>query len=117
MKRQLSNLNWPYVGPVVLDESRKVSVVAEAFISKETLDSYAFIMQSIFEMAPGRTKEKVSAIYGDCFLQQSLLDRLGMSDCTRLFWDHYHLLQQIWPKRLGPHWFAKVLNAMSNVFD
>ncbi|MGH7974653.1 MAG: hypothetical protein ACREBR_03940 [bacterium] len=109
MKRQLNDLKWPYVGPVVLDENRKVTVVAEAFVNSERLDMYSFIMRSIYEMAPGRPKEKVTAIYGDCFLKQSLLEPLGMSGSTRLFWDHYHLLQQIWPKKLGPHWFEKVV--------
>ncbi|MGH7954494.1 MAG: hypothetical protein ACREOZ_00885, partial [Gloeomargaritales cyanobacterium] len=108
MKRQLNNLKWPYIGPVVIDGYKKVSVVAEAFVNAERLDTYAFVMRSIFEMAPGRPKEKVTAIYGDCFLKQSLLESLGMADTTRLFWDHYHLLQQVWPKRLGPHWFEKV---------
>ncbi|MGH7954861.1 MAG: hypothetical protein ACREOZ_02755 [Gloeomargaritales cyanobacterium] len=108
MKRQLNQFHWPYVGPVVLDENRKVTVIAEAFVNSETLDQYAFIMKSIFEMAPGRTKENVAAIYGDCFLRRSLIDLIGMPLSTRVFWDHYHLLQQVWPRGLGPYWFERV---------
>ena len=97
MKRQQNSLHWPYIGPVVLDESKTVAVIAESIVLGERMDAYHFVLDSIFQMAPKRKRSEVSIIASDCFVNESLLEDLGISGSCRLMWDHYHILESIWP--------------------
>jgi hypothetical protein len=108
MKRQQNALDWPYIGPVVLDDNKTVAVIAESIICAERLDAYNFVLQSIFEMAPNRSKSEVKVIASDCFVTTSLLEMLGIGQSCHLMWDHYHILEVVWPKQLGNHYFTMV---------
>ena len=120
MKRQQNALHWPYIGPVVLDENKTVAVIAESIVLGERLDAYRFVLSSIFQMAPKRPKSQVLVIASDCFINESLLEDLGISSTCKLMWDHYHLVESIWPKKLGLQYYtdtrpllSKLVNARS----
>ena len=125
MKRQLNTLHWPYIAPVILDENKTVAVVAESIVCAERHKAYGFVLQSVFEMAPGRPKSEVKIIASDCFVTQSLLSGLGIDSTCHLMWDHYHILEVVWPTKLGPvffgencHLLMQLLNAHSKpIFD
>ena len=101
MKCQQNILRWPYIGPVVLDESKTVAVIAEAIVCSERHDAYKFVLESIFEMAPKRSKTQVMCLAADCFVTPKLLSLLGIEQTCHLIYDHYHLLESIWPKSLA----------------
>ena len=117
MKRQQNCLHWPYIGPVILDEGKTIANIAESIVCMESLEAYEFVLQSIFEMAPGRHKSRVQVIAADCFVTPSLLASLGISATCRLMWDHYHILESIWPTYLGPHYFAECKTLLSRLLN
>jgi len=102
MKRSMSNLHWPYVGPVVLDGQKKICVVAEGFVCGEIHEAYSFVLKSIFEMAPAKKKEDVGVVFSDSFLNDTVLRSVGMS--ARHVLDAYHLRTVDWPKAYGSHY-------------
>ncbi len=62
-------------------------------------------LKSIFEMAPRQPKSQVNIVAPDCFVSQSLLVSLGIQETCKLMWDHFHIIESVWPTRLGPHYF------------
>ena len=106
MKRQLNSLYWPYVGIVVLDGDKKIALAAEGFVCGERHDAYGWSLNSLFDMAPGRTRQQVYVIYGDLFIDDPILQTCGMSFLTKIVWDHYHT-RLAWKEKLGFN-YAKV---------
>ena len=99
MKRKLNSLHWPYVGPVVIDGDKEIFVVAEGFVVGEHHEAYAWVLNSLFDMAPGCTREQVYVLYGDLFVDNAILDQCGMSDITKVVWDHHHI-RDAWKDKL-----------------
>ena len=81
---------WPYVAPVVVNEFDNTCVVAECLVAGERKDAYIAILKGLSEMAPGRPKTKVYALYADEFLSEDVLRQAGYEE-TKLFYDHVHL--------------------------
>ena len=90
----------------MLDDNKTVAVIAESIVCSERLDAYQFVLRSIFEMAPLRSKETVRVLASDCFVTSSLLEKLQIQSTCKLMWDHYHILEVVWPSQLGPHYFT-----------
>jgi hypothetical protein len=105
MKRQQNSVCWPYIGPVVLDGDKKVLVVAESIVCTERLESYQFVLESLFSMTPGFNKANIKLIFGDGIMGQSLLDRVGIASTCHLGYDAYHLLNKDWPDQFGKLWY------------
>lgn len=102
MKRKLNRLNWPYIGPCVIDRYKKVRVVAEDILVSEKADSYSFVLRSLFDMSGDyRKKEHVYAVFPDGFFSDDILTASGIGTTCRYFWDQYHLLQKDWPDYFG----------------
>ena len=57
MKRTTNVHMWPYIGFAVMDDMKRTGVVCESFMLEERHESYIFIMQSIFMMAPRVSKK------------------------------------------------------------
>jgi hypothetical protein len=91
-KRQFNNLNWPYIGPVVLDNECRVGVIAESLVLSECEESYKFVLKSIFEMVPEFDKDSIHIVFSDPGIMPSMLTNLGLED-AHLFWDNYHVTQ------------------------
>lgn len=90
MKRSTNIHLWPYIAPVVLNEFNNVMVICESFVAGEQKDAYVAILQGLIEMAPGRSKDNVKAIYADEFLTTDTLIEAGFTK-TKLIYDHVHL--------------------------
>jgi hypothetical protein len=58
-------------------------------------------------MEPRRQLNTVKAVFADCFLSQDVIVEMGLTN-AQFFWDHYHLYNQIWPKKMSPHVFGRV---------
>ena len=58
---------------------------------------YAWVLCSMEAMEPSRKLSSVQMMFGDCAIQDTLLDVLGISDSCCIGWDVYHLLHQVWP--------------------
>jgi hypothetical protein len=106
MKRQLNSVHWPYIGPCVLNSSKKVAVVAESICISERIDAYVWILRMIEEMSPRRQLSSLKVVFGDgIFAGGSLLTKLGIQDTCNLCQDTYHLLSETngaWPRFFGP---------------
>ena len=96
-KREVNKFGWAYFGPTMLDCEDRIVQAAESLVIEETISTYAFVMNSIAEMEPLRPLSSVSVMFGDCFLDDSLLVKLDIDDTCTVVWDHYHLIHQVWP--------------------
>ncbi len=110
-KRQYNKVNWPYCGPVVLDSDLQICVVAESFFVAECIDGYVFALKSMFKMVPRFNKQSIKLIFADEFLSDEVLVYLEIIDTATLRCDHWHLVNEVWPKYFGAHW-EKVKAAM-----
>lgn len=115
MKRQQNSLHWPYIGPVLLDGDRMIRVGCEAIVCAEELGAYQFVVESMFEMTPNRSIHSVRVIFGDGFLTQSLIDRLGIGKTCHLVYDKYHLQNEDWPRQFGPRLFPQIKETLKNI--
>jgi hypothetical protein len=111
MKRQLNNLDWPYIATALIDGWKKVCIGSEAIICGELENAYVWIVQCTVQMADGRRMDEIHSIFGDCFVQPTLLEKLGITTTCKLFWDHFHLLQQVWPEYFGKENFHSNLKS------
>ena len=102
MKRTTNVHMWPYIAIAVMDDMKRTSVVCESFMVEKRHESYVFILQSIFMMAPRVSKHSVKVIFGDEFISQEILSKAGM-ETTKLFNDHFHLKQNIEMKLGGSY--------------
>ncbi len=68
MKRQTNSLHWPYVAPVVLDKKKSVAVIAKSLVCQECLESFEFVLNAVFQMAPKCKKKDVLLLASDCFV-------------------------------------------------
>ena len=109
MKRKLNHLHWPYFAPVVVDCDSHIMTACEAIVCAETVDSYYFVLNAMFEMSVhARERQDVRCMFSDKFLDQNnsatLLAKLQINTTCRLFWDYYHITSDIWPKAFGQHY-------------
>ena len=103
MKRKYNKESWPYCGPVILDGNNEIGVVGESLNLSESLDGYFFVLSSIFEMVPEFERSSVKLIFADDFINDSVLERLGMTT-TILRADLWHLTHEQLPKYFGGFW-------------
>jgi hypothetical protein len=89
-------------------------VAAEGLFIEECHASYAFTLNFLFDKERRRSRDSVKIIFGDCLLTNALLPLLGL-DQTCLFLDHWHLLNEVWPKELGLHLFKKVEDGLKKM--
>ena len=104
MKQKYNNLCWPYCGPVVLDGENEIGVVAESLNLSESFEGYFFVLVSMFEMVPQFDPSSIKLVFSDDFIQESLLQSLGIHESAILQADHWHLTHEQWPKFFSSHW-------------
>ena len=107
MKRTMNDLNWPYMAPVVLDGDKRIFVACEGFVCGELKDAYGFVLESLFEMSPGRGKDEVFVVYSDGFLSSDLIEHVGMTNAKHVL-DLYHLRKVDWPNAFGQAIHSKI---------
>lgn len=115
MKRQINTVNWPYIAPVIVDGDSHIFVIAECLICAERLEGYAWVLESIFEMAPKRGRESLRIIFGDGIMSTRLLDMVGIGETCKLCLDVYHLLDVDWPRFFGSAYFLTIRSFFSDL--
>ena len=120
MMRELNTLNWPYFAITLNNEIGKVCVGCEALMCSERLEAYSFMLNSCFEMCPGRKKKDVLVVSGDGFFNQQLLLKWGLINAKFIF-DYWHLFDSIFRKRFPNEGFFTMLEGnlrlMVNAFN
>jgi hypothetical protein len=106
-KKKLHTLDWPYIGPTVVDNENIVSVICESLILQEAHEAYDCVLESLYEMEPHRSCQSTKLIFADGFLTDQVLTDLGLQKTT-LFLDQYHMMNEIWPKEFGERIYAIV---------
>jgi hypothetical protein len=109
MKRELNDLRWVCMGPVVFDNECRVVNACEALVLEEQLETCADVMNALFQMEPRRSNVSVSVMFADLVLSDDLLPLIGLAeDCsTKVIWDHFHLETDAWPKHFGDGLFKR----------
>ena len=51
-KRQMNKMGWPYIGPVIINNKRRVQTCCEAIVTSEDIDTYSWIMKSMASIEP-----------------------------------------------------------------
>lgn len=116
MKRKLNCINWPYIGPCVIDGYKKVRVVAEGIFASEREDAYTFVLLSLFEMSGyTRLREDVHAVFADGFFSDTILEKAGIGATCKYFWDQYHLWNSDWPKFFGGAFAGPLLDSLKGM--
>ena len=119
MKRELNTLNWPYFGISLYNELNSVCIGCESLMISERHDAYKFLINSCFEMCPGRTKSQVYIVSGDGFFCQDTLTNWGLSH-AKFVCDYWHLFDSGLKDRFSPTYFNILLDnlkQMANSYD
>ena len=90
MKRKTNVHLWPYIGPVVMNELKRICVVCKSFMLEGRLSAYYFVLESIFLMAPNFPNDNLIVIYTNGFFSKDILIDLELSH-VKLFNDNFHL--------------------------
>ena len=107
-KKQYNKFNWPYIGPVVKDGENRVRVVCESLLVSEDREGYVFVLNSLAEMEPRWCLSSIKFIFADHLFNIEILRDLKIEDTCVLRGDHYHLLQEVWPKFFGQTVFRQI---------
>lgn len=92
----------------------QVEVIAESILVTESIAACAFLMDSVFEMAPGRHRSEVQVLFGDgTFRGGGLLENLGMEGSCNFIRDWHHLLHEDWPNYFGLRLWPSLTKLMS----
>ncbi len=90
---------------MAVDGNGSPRCVAKGLACVERHDAYVFGVKAMLEMAPGRTSDKVLAVFADGALCSKIMDDDGLGfKNSKFFWDCYYLLHDIWPKQFGAAW-------------
>jgi hypothetical protein len=111
MKRKQNSVDWPYIAPTILDADNKIGTVVESIVCSERTNAYVFVMQSLFEMSPGRHKSSVHMIFGDGIMSISL----SIESTCNLGLDCYHLMQVDWPRQFGLQLYSQLKKMLHNL--
>ena len=109
MKRKLNSLHWKYIGPVALDNEKRIVQLCECLCVEEEIAYYAWVLQKLEEFEPRRKLISVRLMYADGLLTDTLLNMLGLehpnvigsATGTDLIWDSHHLSSSVWPDKEG----------------
>jgi hypothetical protein len=113
-RKQVNELKWPYIGPVVVTNENTVAVICESLVVSETFDAYKFVMCSLEDMEPRRRLSQVRVVHSDCFLTQEALPDIGLPSAY-LVWDHYHLLQQVWKNSIAAQPYSLIFGHLQGM--
>jgi hypothetical protein len=67
-KKRLHTLDWPYIGPTVVDNENTVSVICESLMLQEAHEAYCCALESLYKMEPRRARQSTKLIFADGFL-------------------------------------------------
>jgi len=93
-RRELTRQNWSYVAITTLNEFRRNVICIEGLFFDDDEKTYAFVCNSLKNMAPGRPSSDVFAFAGDGYFSQELVTSLGFVNASFIH-DRWHLLENI----------------------
>ena len=93
-KRPFNHFGWPYIGIAIKDGSNRVQVCCEAIVSSEEMDIYEWLIRTMAIKEPRFQLKNIRIIFGDQFLRESLINKLGISSTCTLRCDYWHLMNQ-----------------------
>ena len=100
-KRQFNKHGWVYIGPCIKDHEDRIGTTVESLLVEESIDSYVWVLKSMFDMESKFDKTSIKIIYADEFITENILNLLYIEDTCVLRCDTYHLQSLIWPKYFG----------------
>ena len=79
----------------------KIRQVAECIAIEEKMDVYQFVLQSLASIETRWSLTQLQLIFGDQFLTETLLEKLGIEDTCTLRCDYHHVVNEVWPLHFG----------------
>ena len=114
MMRRINKWLWPYMSIVMYNELNKVCVACEAIMLAERSHAYMFMVQFLFQNAPGRRPQDVLVVAGDGFFTQVKIEEWGFSH-ARLLQDWHHLFTSGLSDRFGKTAHALIKTELSQM--
>ena len=68
--RGINKWLWPYMAVAMYNEFNRVCIACEAIMLAERSKAYGFVVNFLFENAPGRQAKDVNVVAGDGFFTQ-----------------------------------------------
>ena len=78
-KRQYNKHGWVYIGPCIRDHNNTTGTVIELLGIEESIDSYSFVLKSLFKMEPSFDKSQIKVMFADDLITESLLSNVGIA--------------------------------------
>jgi hypothetical protein len=67
-KRDMNILGWPYIGSCIKDNKNKVRVIAECLCIAESIENYAWVLDTMTKMCPSFYLSKIKIVFADQLL-------------------------------------------------
>ena len=77
--RGINKWLWPYMAVAMYNELNKVCIACEAIMLAERSKAYCFVVNFLFENAPGRQAKDVNVVAGDGFFTQKNIKEMGFT--------------------------------------
>ena len=114
-KRQFNSFRWPYIGPVVLDNEKKIRPIIESLVIQESTEFYIWILQQIQVMEGRFSLSNVKMIFGDKLVSPEILKGLGIDNTCLLHGDYYHLMNEVFPNQFTTRYFNSIKGFLENL--
>ena len=99
--KQFNTWGWPYCAPTGRDCEMKIVTFVEGIVPSERHEGYEWVMFMMVEMEPRFELSSIKIVFGDEFITDNLLRRLGIGTTCLGRCDHYHMVQKVWPSQFG----------------
>ena len=73
-------MNWPYIGPVIKHNDNGTSVVSEAIITSEGINTYTCIFKAMVSIEPHWSSYKLQSTHADDLITNRLLKNLKVEN-------------------------------------
>ena len=101
MKRNLTNLDWPYMSISMYNELNSVCLACEGIVCGERVEAYRAMVEFVIQHNNKRRREDINVVAADGILnQEKVTNSLGLPNAIYMA-DDFHLLDSILPKKFG----------------
>ena len=70
---------------------------SRTIVISEDINTYAWVIKMMMEMEPRWSISNIRLMFADNFITPQLLTKLIMNDTFPLRFDHYHIINKVWP--------------------
>ena len=114
-KWQYNSFWWPYIGPVVVNNERKIHPIIESLIIQESTEFYVWILEHIQVMEGRFTLSNVKMIFGDKLVSPEILKVLGIGNFCVLHGYYYHPMNEVFPNQFTPRYSNSIKGLLENL--